>query len=132
LFTKVSDDPDVSGWGLEHTMRVARSGDDPPQWAVQLLARLGELTFQRGTPFFGGRIELPNAPEGCPPAVAWIDDPALEPTRSPFGLVRFVATVGISSKALEAIRESSTAEYLDGVRRQNPLLVSGRIGLEWT
>ena len=46
LFTKVSDDPAVSGWGEEFTMRLHRTGDDVPTWAVRLLARLGELVFQ--------------------------------------------------------------------------------------
>jgi hypothetical protein len=81
LFTKDTDDPEVSGWGEELTMWVLRNGDEPPVWAVRLLARLGELVYQRATPFLpGGRLEIPDASNGVPPAVAWVDDPILAPT----------------------------------------------------
>jgi hypothetical protein len=44
LFTKTSDDRNVSGWGEELTMRIAAGAADdaPPAWAPRLLARLGE------------------------------------------------------------------------------------------
>src|SRR4051794_9435935 len=43
LYEKESEDPAVSGWGFELTMRTPRlEGDQqPPQWPMTLLARLG-------------------------------------------------------------------------------------------
>lgn len=132
LFTKVSDDPLVSGWGEELTMRLHRDSEAPPDWAVRVLARLGELVFQRAAPFLpGGRIEIPDPANGAPPALAWIEDPELAPIATPFGSVQFVATVGISQAQVEAMRASSTATVLDAVRANNPLLIVGRDGLIW-
>jgi hypothetical protein len=132
LFTKESDNTLVSGWGEELTMRLRRNSDAPPDWAVRLLARLGELVFQRATPFLpGGRIELPGAMDGAPPALAWVDDPELAPITSPFGAVQFVATVGVSLTQLEAMRATSTTDVLEAVQATNHLLIVGDDGLTW-
>ncbi len=132
LFTKVFDDPTTSGWGEELTMRTMISGDHPPEGAVRLLARLGELAYQRATPFLpGGRLEIPDAGEGIPPAVAWSQDPQLAPVVTPFGALQFVATVGVSVTTLAKMRESSTAAVIDQVKQSNPLLVTGGPGLTW-
>lgn len=132
LFTKVNGDPTTSGWGEELTMRTTLNGDDPPQATVRLLARLGELVYQRSTPFLpGGRLEIPDAEGEIPPAVAWIEDPQLEPITTPFGALQFVATVGVSLAMLASMRASSTASVIEDVKRSNPLLVTGGPGLTW-
>jgi suppressor of fused-like protein len=133
LFGKVGSDPNISGWGEELTIRVLRSGDDvPPAWPVRLLARLGELVFQRAEPFLpGGRLQIPDAPEGFPPAVCWAEDPELGPVTGPLGRFEFVATVGISGATLAEMQASSTRSVLDAKRRANPELVAGGPGLTW-
>ena len=132
LFTKNSDDAAVSGWGEELTLRLRRDGDTPPEWPVRLLARLGELVFQRSTPFRpGGRIEIPDPVDGAPPALAWAEDPLLAPLNGPFGSVEFVATVGVSMATLEQMRATSTAEVLADVRAGNPWLICQEHGLVW-
>lgn len=132
LFVKVNGDPNTSGWGEELTMRTTRNGDDQPQTAVRLLARLGELVYQRSTPFLpGGRLEILDGGGDIPPAVAWSEDPQLEPITTPFGVVQFVATLGISLAALASMRASSTAAVIEDVKRSNPLLVTGGPGLTW-
>lgn len=132
LFAKVSDDPAVSGWGEELTLRLRADTDTPPEWAPRLLARLGELVFQRSTPFLpGGRLEIPDASDGAPPALCWTEDPLLPAFVGPFGEVQFVATVAVSAEILGLMRASSTASVLEGLRSVNPLLVGGSTGLMW-
>ncbi|MGO8827487.1 MAG: suppressor of fused domain protein [Acidimicrobiales bacterium] len=132
LFTKVTDDPEVSGWGEELTMRVLRQEDDPPQWAVKLLARLGELVFQRKTPFLpGGRLEMPDGGGEVPPALAWTEDPELSPAHGPFGSVQFVATIGVSIDTLARMRSETTGAVVETVKTENPLLLVGGPGLTW-
>ncbi|MGD9795144.1 MAG: suppressor of fused domain protein [Acidimicrobiia bacterium] len=133
LFTKVSDDATVSGWGEELTFRLRAEADEPPVWAARLMARLGQLVFQHGAPFLpGARMEISDAVDGVPPAVCWTEDPLLPPFVSPFGSVQFVATVGLPSLQLELMRDSSTGSVLDAIRGDNPLLVGRSTGLEWT
>ena len=46
LWAKESEDPEVSGFGHELTMRTSPRGEEPPDWAINLLHRLAELVFQ--------------------------------------------------------------------------------------
>jgi suppressor of fused protein SUFU len=113
LFTKVSDLPDVSGFGLELTMRVQRDAADSeaPQWVAELLGRLGELVYENAKPFWpGARMESQNA------------------TPAPHGTVAFVTTVAITAETLERMRADGTQSVVDEIRRANPLLVTGGAG----
>lgn len=133
LFSKVSDDLAVSGWGMELTMRVLRDVSGPvPEWPVRLLARLGELVFERSTPFLpSGRLEIPDGDAVVPPSVCWTEDPLLSPVSGPFGEFSFVATVGVSRGLLAEMRETTTATVLERLRDANPLLIVGGPGLRW-
>ncbi len=123
LFAKVTDDPAVSGWGEELTMHTAPSAE-VPTWAVRLLARLGELVYERGTPFWpDGRLEFPDTEPPIPPAVCWITDPDLGTIRTIHGELQFVQTVGVSASDLEEMRQTSTAQVVDRLRSTDPLLV---------
>lgn len=123
LFGKVSDDPLVSGWGEELTMRTA-SSEAVPGWAVRLLARLGELVFERSTPFMpGGRLELPDAGAAVPPAVCWVPDRDLGSIETVHGSVAFVQTVGVSLEDLERMRLTSTDAVVSDLRQTDPFLL---------
>ncbi len=133
LFTKISQDRSVSGWGEELTMRVRREHDgEAPWWPPRLLARLGELVFERATPFWpGGRLELGNDGGEAPPAVCWTSDPELGEIATPHGSLAFVATVGVGRDLLARLRAGGTERGLAEVRAVNPLLVTGATGLTW-
>ena len=134
LFGKVTEQPEVSGWGTELTMRVSLGDtNEPPPWAPRLLGRLGELVFQRTAPFApGGRLEIPGNVNSVPPVLCWTEDPELPGSYgSPNGAFAFTATLGISSELLEVMRESSTREVVDGLRATNPLLAIRGPGLTW-
>jgi Suppressor of fused protein (SUFU) len=134
LFTKVTSDPSVSGFGEELTFRLKRRDEaEPPSWVPRLLVRLGELVYERRTPFLPGvRMALVREAGGAaPPALCWAADPEIAPVTTPFGSVQFVTTVGLSSELLAAMRAASTDEVLSAIRQRNPLLVTGGPGLEW-
>lgn len=123
LFEKVSDNPSVSGWGEELTMRTAPDVA-VPEWAVRMLARLGELVFQRSTPFMPGRrLEVPDARDEVPPAVCWTADLALGSIETVHGSVAFVQTVGVTLADVERMRSTSTEAVVSELRRSDPLLL---------
>jgi len=133
LFTKISRDAAVSGWGEELTMRVHRGpASEAPGWPARLLARLGELVFERARPFWpGGRIELGDGGDEMPPAVCWTPDPELGEITTPNGNLEFVATVGVGRDLLARLRAQGTEAGLADIRTVNPLLVTGAAGLSW-
>ncbi|HZD37889.1 MAG TPA: suppressor of fused domain protein [Actinomycetes bacterium] len=133
LFTKISRDEAVSGWGEELTMRVRREpAGEAPGWPARLLARLGELVFERARPFWpGGRIELAERGDDMPPAVCWAPDPELGEITTPNGNLEFVATVGVGHDLLARLRAEGTEAGLADIREVNPLLVTGAAGLGW-
>jgi len=128
LFTKVSDVVEISGWGHELTLRCLRQPQDdvPPSWIVSLLSRLGEVTYEQNQPFaVGGRMDLPNAPEGYPAGLVWTEDPLLAGFDGPFGRVDFLAVVGVSDDLMTEARLTTTALMLTAVSEENPAFVTG-------
>ena len=59
-----SDDPAVSGWGFELTMRLPRGeGDDqPPTYAINFLFNLGRYVRRSGNPLGSGHVMDLNGP----------------------------------------------------------------------
>lgn len=131
LFEKESDDPAVSGWGFELTMRTPRSDGDaqPPDWPPALLARLGEYVFTNASPFgLGHRLDpggpITGASDTRLTAVAFTADPDLPTITTPNGSVDFLQVVGITAAELERMQQSSTAAVLGQLADQNPSLVT--------
>jgi hypothetical protein len=129
LFGKVSDDPDVSGWGLELTMRVPGDGDGSPQWAMNLLLKLSEYIHGQGRVLLPGHRMSPGGPitgsgDTRLTGLAFAEDPVLAPLRTPNGSVDFVTVVGITEEELERMKQSSTEAVLTELRAADPLLVT--------
>lgn len=125
LFGKDSDDPAVSGFGIELTMRVPLA-DTPPSWALNLLNRLGDYVYSSSRVFAAGHRMDPGGPiTGSPDtsltALAFAEDPALGTIDTPHGTVQFLTVVGITGDELSRAKTSSTTEVLDGL---GPLLVT--------
>ena len=123
LFTKVSDDPTVSGWGFELTMRVRTTDPSPPIWPVVLLDGLGKSVYRTGSPFAPGhRVDLRQPISGGDPAtrlsaVAFAMDPELDAIDTAHGGVGFLTVVGITAQELAEMQASTTATVLDRVER---------------
>ena len=58
LFEKSSNDPHVSGFGFELTLRIPRGDEDtPPRWPLRLLHALGHHVLAHGKGFDSGLFE---------------------------------------------------------------------------
>lgn len=129
LFSKDSDDPDISGWGCELTMRVPLDADQPPAWSLRLLDKLVEYVFNSGRPFAEGhRMDVGGPITGQANtrlrAVAFAADPELPPIDSPFGSAQFLAVVGITIEELERMKATTTAAVLSELAAHSPMLVT--------
>ncbi|HKX67437.1 MAG TPA: suppressor of fused domain protein [Intrasporangium sp.] len=131
LYAKESDDPAVSGWGFELTMRTPRkhAKEQPPGWPLTLLRQLGAYVFTNGSPFGPGhRLDPGSTITGSPDtrltAVAFTTDAKLPEIQTPNGSLEFLQVVGITGAELQRMHESSTAEVLQDVARQSPELVT--------
>jgi hypothetical protein len=130
LFDKVTDDPVVSGWGVELTLRVP-VGDEgfPPNWALNLVMRLGAYVFGSQSCFGPGHRMDPGGPitgaaDTGLTALAFTLDPELEGVDTPNGRVEFLTVVGITRAELDRMKRTSTDEVLDALRVESPNLVT--------
>jgi suppressor of fused-like protein len=132
LYTKESDDPDRSGWGLELTFRLARTAgaeDAPPIWAVNFLQNLARYIEESGKVLWPGHHMNANGPIAAEidtliEAAVFIEDPELGAIDTPHGRVRFVQVVGITLDEYELIRRWNTDSVVELLGRGNPLHVT--------
>ena len=97
LWTKESEDPEVSGFGYELTMRTSHRGEGPPDWTINLLNRLAELVFQ-GTDLGPGHTLDPGGSitgesTSDLTGLAFVPDPQLGSISTPNGSLHFVQVV---------------------------------------
>jgi suppressor of fused-like protein len=111
--------------GFELSLRLGRSGDDLPHWAVDLLANLGAYVFGTGHEFAAGHhidlrgpIKLDDPTEIT--AAAIVTDPGLSAWRG----VEFLQLVGLTADELELCRSWRTAAVIDLLAANDPLLVT--------
>jgi hypothetical protein len=132
LFSKVTDDPSVSGWGIELTMRVPRtSGDEaPPTWALNLLNKLGGYVYQSGRVLEAGHRMNPGGPitgqQGTGlTGLVFAADPQVPDVSTPFGSVELIAVVGVTADELSAAQqEEDAADVIAALAQRDPLLVT--------
>ena len=131
LYEKVSRQPEISGWGFELTIRVARRAGEPepPQWAFNLLERLARVTQADKHRYrVGDRIDLDNPLDGDATtrvrALVVVSDPQLGVVDTPNGAVEFRQVVGITAPELDFLRAGSTDVVLEHLAEGNPLLVT--------
>jgi hypothetical protein len=111
LFDKSSQDPEVSGFGFELTMRVPRTDDDevPPEWPLRALQGLGRYVLGSGRGFdtghcaeLGGSI-APGIASALT-CMAFVPDPLLRKIETPFGSLLFLQVVGVTPDELAAMQ----------------------------
>ncbi|EIT83647.1 hypothetical protein A374_19045 [Fictibacillus macauensis ZFHKF-1] len=117
LFEKESNNPEISGYGFELTLRVRKEEDEtePPGWTLQLIQNMGKYVFSTGNVFNPGDYLDANGPiayvedeETLLSAFAFLDDPVLQPLTTPNGKLRFVQVIGVTNDELEAIMTWNT------------------------
>ena len=131
LYVKETDNPEISGFGYEMTLRIPRDEleDRPPDWAFVLLERVA-LTQRQGTDYvLGSRLHVGGPIDGeySPLTVlVFTPDEQLGTITTPNGQVEFLQLVGVTPDEAERMKESSTAEVLAEMATTNPLLVTGQ------
>lgn len=129
LFSKESDDPEISGFGFELTLRLPAVEDQPPAWSLRLLKQLGSYVFDSGRVYSNGHRMDPGGPiTGTPDtrltALAFTDDPQLPAIDTPHGSARFLTVVGITADELARMKATSTAEVLAELAATSPRLIT--------
>jgi suppressor of fused len=129
LFGKETDDPEISGFGFELTLRLARAADDarPPTWALNFLQNLGRYVFSTRNRFAAGHKMGLNGPIALDSATAitaicFADDPELGEIVSAHGRARFIQIVGITDDEYRLIQEWSTTGLVEILEPHLPLL----------
>lgn len=131
LFAKDSEEPEISGFGFELTMRVAREGEggEPPGWPFNLLAAVAQQVQEGLDLAVGHRIQVGGpitGAAGCAQeAVAIVSDPSLPIwTKSPHGSFEFYQLVGVTPEELSEMQASSTAAVIERLAGSDRLLVT--------
>jgi suppressor of fused-like protein len=103
LYDKQSPRADVSGFGFELTLRLAREqGEtDPPAFALNFLQNLARYAFDSGQAFSQGHTMDLNGPIALSratkiEAVCFVTDPDLPVIETPHGEVQFIQIVEIT------------------------------------
>lgn len=118
LGEKESDDPEVSGWGIELTMRV-KAGDEeqPPAWPMHVLNRLAEYVWESGNPFAANHVMRVN---GLPvkdtnskiSSVAFVADPELGTIETSNGKLLFLQAYGITTDEEDLVARWDVEKFL--------------------
>ncbi len=132
LYEKETDDPQVSGYGFEMTVRVVdpKHVDEPPPWVFSLLQNLARYVFRSGNVFEPNHHTTLNGPIALVRdtklvAAAFARDPELaEELATPNGKLQFVQLVGLTQDEYDAVRDWDTEKLLAVFREKNPALVT--------
>jgi suppressor of fused-like protein len=131
LYDKESEDPDVSGWGFELTMRVTTEPDaaEPPYWVLNFLQNLARYVFETGNAFADGDYMNANGPIASETttrlrSTVFTHDPELPPIQTPNGRVEFLQVVGVTDDEELAFKQWRPLKVLDVFREHLPVLVT--------
>jgi suppressor of fused len=131
LYDKESDDPAVSGFGFELTLRVAAAPDsqDPPPWVFNFLQNLARYVFKTGNRFASAHRMNLNGPialgtDTAIRAIAFTGDPELPPIETPNGALEFLQVVGITLDEEVALQKWATEQGLVVMGPHLPLFVT--------
>ncbi|ALN90308.1 suppressor of fused domain protein [Lysobacter gummosus] len=131
LYEKQSDDPQLSGYGFELTLRLSDPDDseEPPAWALNFLQNLARYVFDSGHPFHAGHYLNTNGPIAADSdtairSVAFAHDPELSAIDSENGRVEFLQVIGLTNEEEFALKRWSTLKVLDVFKDYLPLWVT--------
>lgn len=115
LFEKSSEDPDVSGFGFELTMRTPRLPDEtmPPTWPLRALQGLGRHVLAQKQGLDTGHCadlgsSIAAGIDSALTCLACVPDPLLKKIVTPFGSLLFLQVVGITTDELRRCSASMT------------------------
>jgi hypothetical protein len=126
--TKLSDDKERSGFGIELTLRLADASETPPVWPINYLRWLAKTVWQDRNPYDEGH-SLP-LPEGLLAKVsphtegmAFMVDPAIGTVKTSNGAVKFLLTVPLHGDEFNLISRWDANKLFAELRRQDPDLL---------
>lgn len=132
LGEKVTQFPDISGYGFEFTMRIPRPRPTtmPPEWARRVLNALAER-MRAGADFGPGDWIVTAGPLGGEAtnapltSLAVTYDPQLARIGTPNGSVDFLTVVGLTAAEGAAAQQAGEVQSIvDEIRARDPLLVT--------
>ncbi len=134
LFAKQSQDPAVSGFGFELTLRLtappdARSADTPPTWPMNLLQNLARYVFETGNVLEQGHHLDANGPIALEHRtllrhLAFMQDPQLPPIDTVNGRLQFLQVIGLADGEKAAIIRWSADQVLHMLAPAMPLWIT--------
>lgn len=130
LNEKESDNPEISGFGFEFSLRVRRSETEegPPHWAANFLENVSKYVFETGNVFAEGHTMNLNGPIAVDRdteirAMAMREDPVLCEVDSPHGRFSFLQIVGLTLDELKAMKAWTTDGVLSELAASDPELI---------
>lgn len=131
LYEKTWDDPAVSGYGFELTLRLACPAEEmePQKWVQVFLQGLARHVFSTGKRFAAGsHMDLkgpisPGQDTGIV-AIGFAADGDLRRLEGPNGSVEFILAVGLTADELQAARRWNTTGVIEMMAKSNPRLVT--------
>ncbi|MFO0727569.1 MAG: suppressor of fused domain protein [Myxococcota bacterium] len=138
LYQKETDDPAVSGFGFEMSLRLVdpEATDSPPAWAVSLLQNLARYVFRTGNAFGQGHHTTLNGPialgrQTLLTAAAFCLDPELGRIETPNGAVEVLQLVGLTGDEYGATKDWDTRKFLAVVAEQDRALLTTLDRASW-
>ena len=139
LFDKSSDDPSISGFGFELTLRIPMApgqngGSRPPVWPLRLLQGLGRHVLQTHNGFdsghsldLGAPIVAPNSdgPERCElTGLICLPDPLLGKIETVHGSLLFLRLFGVTPAELAILSELELGNLVACIAELSPMAVT--------
>jgi len=130
LWDKESDDPALSGWGIELTFRLLRPAAEEaaPSWPLTVLQDLARYVYKSHSVLQPGDHTSFDGPiaDGDTTLTAFLfaEDPELGTIETPNGRVTFVQLVGVHDDEYRLATEWDTHGVLELLARQDPRLVT--------
>jgi suppressor of fused len=127
LFGKTPDDGPQSGWGYELTLTTRADQAEPQQWAIALLMGIARTTVLNGEGYAPGvRLGTGPIPSAESPlvAVAFLEDPLVQPDAFPLGEFTFLRVIGITQSEREQMQRTNTEAVLARLGATDGLLLT--------
>ncbi|MFN7132531.1 MAG: suppressor of fused domain protein [Myxococcales bacterium] len=123
LGRKTSNDPSLSGFGVEYTLRLVADGEQPPFWPMNLLRWVAARVWQTREPLDPSHsMNLPPGMlEEVSPGVeglGFLQDAELGSIDTPNGKVTFVNVIPLAQREWWLLGAWDFDKYLDAVRSQ--------------
>lgn len=136
LFDKTSQNPGVSGFGYEFSLRLPREPGHahPPVWPLRLLQALGHHVLSTGAGFDSGHaIDLgasmvqpgSDGPQGCAlTGLICLPDPLLGKIHTPHGSLLFLRLFGVAADELKLLDELELGDLVACLAELEPLAIT--------